>query len=100
MQTFPRKRQAMNREDAEKLAISALSFLAGEEHRLAGFLMMTGLSPADLRARIGSVEVLAGVLDFIVADESLLLVFATEQRIDPATIMTARHLLLPEASEY
>jgi hypothetical protein len=100
MQTYPRKRQAMSRDEAERLAISALSFLAGEEHRLAGFLMTTGLSPADLRSQMGSAEFLAGVVDFIAADESLLLVFATEQRIDPTAVMTARQLLMPEATDY
>jgi hypothetical protein len=91
----PRKRQALSRDDAETLAIAALGFLAGEEHRLAQFLHMTGLAPADLRREAGSVEFLAGVLDFVAADESLLLVFATEQRIDPTAVMTARHLLMP-----
>ena len=95
MQIVSRKRQALSREEAERLAISALSFLAGEEHRLARFLHLTGLSPADLRREAGSVEFLAGVLDFIAADESMLLVFATEQHIDPASVMMAAHLLLP-----
>jgi hypothetical protein len=100
MQSISRKRQALGREEAEELAIAVLGFLAGEEHRLASFLVATGLSPDDLRRQMGSVELLAGVLDFIAADESLLLVFAAERRIDPAAVMTARHVLLPEATDY
>jgi len=100
IQPFPKKRHGLSRDEAEKLAISALGFLAGEEHRLAAFLHLTGLSPADLRREAGTPEFLAGVLDFIAADESLLLVFATEQRIDPMQVMTARQTLMPDGSDY
>lgn len=96
MQNFPRKRLAMTRDEAEKLAIAALGFLAGEENRLAGFLHLTGLSPADLRREAGSTAFLGGVLDFIAADESLLLVFASEHGAAPEAVMTARHVLRPE----
>jgi hypothetical protein len=100
MQHPPRKRTALSRDDAEALAIDTLSFLGEDPTRLAGFLTTTGLGPADLRRQAGSVEFLAGVLDFVASDESLLLVFASERHIDPATVMTARHLLMPEASDY
>ncbi len=98
MQNLSRRRNALSLDEAEALAIGALSFLASEEHRLASFLYQTGLSPADLRREAGSTELLAGVLDFIAADELLLLVFAAEQRIDPTRILHARHLLLPDRS--
>jgi hypothetical protein len=100
MQPLPKKRHGLSRDEAEKLAISALSFLAGEEHRLAGFLHLTGLAPADLRREAGTPEFLAAVLDFIAADESLLLVFATEQRLEPTQVMIARQTLMPDASDY
>jgi hypothetical protein len=95
-----KKRHSVSHEEAERLAIAALGFLAGEEHRLIGFLQLTGMSPADLRREAGSPEFLAGVLDFIAGDESLLLVFASEQRIDPADVMMARRQLSPEAGDY
>jgi Protein of unknown function (DUF3572) len=95
MQSFPRKPVGLDRDMAETLAIHALGFIAGEDHRLVGFLEVTGLSPADLRREAGSPGFLAAVLDFIAADESLLLVFAAEQRIDPALVMRARDVLLP-----
>jgi hypothetical protein len=99
MQSLSRKRRALSRDEAEALAISALSFLASEEHRLASFLHVTGMNPGDLRREAESVGFLAGVLDFITADESLLLVFGTEQHIDPALVMEARHLLLPDRAD-
>ena len=100
MQSFTKKRHSLSRDEAETLAIAALGFLAGEEHRIIGFVHLTGLSPADLRRAAGSPEFLTGVLDFIAADESLLLVFASEQRIDPTEVMMARRQLMPEASDY
>ena len=42
---------------------------------------------------------LAGILDFIATDESLLLVFASENDIDPAQVLAARRSLLPDAAE-
>jgi Protein of unknown function (DUF3572) len=100
MSSPPRKRHLLSHEEAEALAIDTLSFLAEDPNRLAGFLRATGLSIADVRSQAGSAEFLAGVLDFVAADESLLLVFASERRIDPATVMAARRSLLPNAMEY
>jgi Protein of unknown function (DUF3572) len=100
MRTMPGKHIALSRDEAEILGIDALGFLAGDEHRLVRFLQLTGLSPTDLRRAAGSTAFLAGVLDFIAADESLLLVFASEKRIDPATVLTARRALQPDAGDY
>jgi hypothetical protein len=100
MQPTPKKRARLSRDEAETLAIDALSFLGEDAGRLAAFLATTGLGPADLRAQARSVAFLAGVLDFIASDESLLLVFASERRIDPASVLSARRLLLPDAADY
>lgn len=100
MQPKSNKRHLVSRDEAEALAIDALGFLAGEENRLAAFLLTTGLAPADLRRQAGSVEFLAAVLDFLAADESLLLVFASAQHIAPETVLLARHKLLPDAADF
>ena len=100
MSSPPRKRQSLNREEAEAFAIDTLTFLAEDPGRLASFLGTTGLSPADVRSQAGSAEFLAGVLDFVAADESLLLVFASERRIDPTSVLMARRSLLPDPAEY
>ncbi len=100
MRNVSQKRHALSRDEAETLAIAALTFLAGEEHRLALFLQLTGMSPADLHREAGSPEVLVGVLDFITADELLLLVFASANHVDPAQVLMARQRLLPDAAEW
>lgn len=78
---------------AERLGIRALGFIAADPARLAGFLAASGYDPADIRAQADSAEFLAGVLDYILADESLLLVFASEAGIGPKHVASARRTL-------
>lgn len=78
---------------AEHLGIQALGFLAADPARLAGFLATSGYDPTEIRAQAGSAEFLAGVLDYLLADESMLLVFASEAGIDPKHVTMARRTL-------
>ncbi|MCA3632171.1 MAG: DUF3572 domain-containing protein [Methylobacterium sp.] len=73
--------------DPEMLAISALSFLAEEPERLSRFLDLTGLSPTTLRRAAAEPRFLASVLDYLVADESLLLAFAANAQVAPETVV-------------
>ncbi|MCA3596102.1 MAG: DUF3572 domain-containing protein [Methylobacterium sp.] len=75
--------------DPEMLAISALSFLAEEPERLSRFLDLTGLSPITLRQAAADPRFLASVLDYLVADESLLLAFAANAQVAPETVVAA-----------
>lgn len=85
--------QPPSHEEAETLAINALRFLADDPARLGRFLALTGLGPADLKATAGQPHLLAAVLDHLMRDESLLLVFAADNRIPPERIAEAhRHL--------
>jgi hypothetical protein len=81
------------REAAETLAIQAFSFIAEEPERLGGFLNATGLTPERLRESANAPDFLAGVLEHMLADESLLLAFADSAAIDPAEIARARSAL-------
>lgn len=76
-------------EAAEHVAIQALTFIAADPERLGAFLAASGIGPADLRAAAREPQFLAGVLDHLAADETLLLAFAGEAGIDPATVMKA-----------
>ena len=75
---------------AEALAIQALTFLAEEPERLGRFLAMTGIEPAQIRAAAREPGFLAGVLEHMLGDESLLIAFATSAGIDPAEVARAR----------
>lgn len=79
--------------DPEALAASALAFLAEDRARLSRFLADSGLDPSGLAAAASDPGTLAAVLDHIVSDESLLLVFADHAGVDPAAIEPARYAL-------
>ncbi len=79
--------------DPEALALSALVFIAEDRSRLAGFLGASGLDPSGLAAAAADPGTLSAVLDYLVSDESLLLVFADHVQIDPAAVEPARHAL-------
>jgi hypothetical protein len=72
------------------LAQQALAFLATEPSRVARFLTVTGLDPEMVRQRVGDRDFLAGVLQFLREDESLLLVFAAEMAIKPERVAEAQ----------
>jgi Protein of unknown function (DUF3572) len=85
----------MDRPRAESLAVEALSFLSRSPERLVRFLDATGMRPDTLRAAARSPGFLAGLMDYVVQDEELLLAFAEEARVKPESVMQARHLLSP-----
>ena len=83
----------MDTETAEIIAISALAFLADDQQRLDRFLALTGLGPTELKAEAHTHRMLSAVLDYLLHDESLLLVFTTSNRIAPELIIPAQQLL-------
>lgn len=85
-------------ETAENVAAQAFAFLAAEPARLVPFLEASGLDPADLRARAGTREFLAAVLDHLVRDEPLLLIFAAEAGLKPEQAVMAGHVLSGDVS--
>src|SRR5262245_59829193 len=88
------RRQSASRQDAqaaaEDLAVTALSFIAGEPERLGRFLAMTGIGPDSIRAAAREPQFLLGVLDYLAANEPLLIAFAAENAIPPNAVMDAR----------
>jgi hypothetical protein len=80
-------------EDAAALALNGLAFLAEDAERLNRFLALTGIAPEELRAAADAPETLLAVLDHLLADESLLLVFAASKGFPPETIAPARAAL-------
>lgn len=86
-----------NSEEAEIIAINALGFLASDSERLQRFMDLSGLDVAEIRAGAANPAFLGGILDHLMADESLLLVFAEEQQLRPERIAQLRRKL-PGAS--
>ncbi len=88
---------AMSPERAEILGLEALTWLVAEPDTLAKFLAASGVSGADLRESAGSPELTVALLDFLLANEPLLLAFCQANESDVASLHRARHLLQPEA---
>jgi len=77
-------------EFAAETAIRALGFLAEGEERLERFLALSGLGPHNLRRAAADPAFLTAVLDYITADEKLLLEFAQAAQLAPTTIVRAQ----------
>jgi len=78
---------------AETLALKALTHVAGDGDALVRFLTISGLEPDDLRRRAADRELLAAVLDFLLADESLCAAFLEAEALDAPTLHAARRAL-------
>jgi hypothetical protein len=83
----------MDREAAEALAVEALGFLASDGERIERFLSLSGLDPTRLRAAAAEPGFLAGVLDHLASDETLLVAFAANTGRAPESIEAARTAL-------
>ncbi len=81
------------RESAETVALRALGWIAGDAERLGAFLGASGLDPATLRARAADPEMLASVLDFLLADDAQVLAFAADAGLAPEAALRARAAL-------
>ncbi len=89
------KRPLEARETAEIVAIQALSFIAADGERLGRFLAETGIGPETLRAAAKDPTFLAGVLDFLLRDETLLQGFSESSHLDARIVANARETLEP-----
>jgi len=77
-------------EDAAAIALSALAWTLSDQARAERLLALTGLSPADLRARAGEPTVLAAVLAFLESHEPDLIACAEALDRKPERLVRAR----------
>lgn len=83
----------MSEEQAETIALQALSFLAQDEQLLDHFLKASGLRAEDLKKRFREPDLLGGVLDIILGNDSVLLDFCNAVSLSPETLIKARQAL-------
>ena len=76
--------------DPEALALSALGWALSDPARAERLLALTGLTPADLRERLGEPSLLAAVLSFLEAHEPDLIACADALGVPPAALVAAR----------
>ncbi|QHL89972.1 DUF3572 family protein [Sphingomonas changnyeongensis] len=79
--------------DAQTLGLTALVWVLEDGDRAERLLALTGLSPADLRARLADRTCLAAALAFLEAHEPDLLGCAAALGVDPADLVAARREL-------
>ena len=80
-------------DEAEAIALRGLAFLAQTQETLGPFLEESGIAISDLAQSAMERDVQISVLDWLLGNESLLMVFAADSGIAPETILPARHVL-------
>ncbi|UOM35439.1 DUF3572 domain-containing protein [Acuticoccus sp. I52.16.1] len=88
-----RSRRNADDPDAGTIAIAALSYFATEPKTMSRFFALTGLDPTTLRDAASSPTFIAGLLDFVLADERVLIAVAEAQETTPDAIVRARQAL-------
>ena len=89
----------ITRDEAEAIALLALSYITTHEEVLGRFLSMSGLEPGTIRHAAASPGFLAAILDYVASDEPLLLALAKEMDARPERIMEAHRTLSPSEFE-
>jgi hypothetical protein len=87
------RRQKLTPESAKDIATRVLARLVGEPEALGRFLAVAGLGPQNLRAAAAEPGFLTGVLDFVLADEALLLTLSERLDLPPQRIGETRDVL-------
>ena len=80
-------------EESTTLALHALAWTLAEPDRAQRLIDVTGLFPADLRARAGEPAVLAAVLGFLEGHEPDLIACADAIGVAPERLVTAHAVL-------
>lgn len=88
-------REAETNADPAETALRALAWTLGDPARAARLLSLTGLDPAELRARAGEPAVLAAALGFLESHEPDLIACADAMGIKPGALIAAHAALEP-----
>lgn len=79
--------------DPQAIALRALVWTLEEPDRASRLIDITGLTPADLRARAAEPAVLAACLSFLEAHEADLIACAGALDVAPPALVAAREAL-------
>ena len=77
-------------DDSAALALRALTATISDERRAERLLALTGLDPAELRARAAEASLLAATIGFLENHEADLIAVADEIGTTPAQLVAAR----------
>ena len=85
--------------EAQDVAIEALTWLSQDSARLERFLAISGLGPDNFRQAAAEPSFLVAVLDYLAADEFLVVAFSEAAGRPPQVVGEARDRLRPRQSE-
>ena len=91
--------QKISVDEAESLAMAAFSAITGDAERMSRFMAVSGLQPETIRQAASAPRFFAGILDYVVSDEPLLIALAEELNIKPERVMGAHLALSPSEFE-
>ncbi len=74
----------MANDDAETLALRALAWVLADPVHVRRFLALSGLAPDAIRAAPDDPRILAGVLDYLLANEADLIAFCDAAGLPPS----------------
>lgn len=83
----------MNTDQAQSIALKALIFLVSDQDRAGTFMAATGIAPDDLSKGAADGDFLAGIIDYILGDEALVVAFAEGENLKPEKIAAVRRAL-------
>ena len=93
-------RTQMTLETAQEIATGALLQLARDPEQIGRFLAVSGIGPESIRQIAEEPGFLAGVLEFYMADEAMLLAYCENVGLRPTMIAAARFVLAGDPADY
>ena len=85
--------KSLSVEEAQGIATEALLQLSRDPEQIGRFLAFSGIGPDMIRTAASEPGFLAGVLEFYMMDEPLLLAFCENSSIRPTMMAAARYAL-------
>lgn len=83
----------IDQDTSAAIALKALAFMARDDEVFGSFLQISGASPDSLKDGLGDRFFLAGVLEYLLSQEILLLEFCAHEKMDPASPKRAQAIL-------
>ncbi len=80
-------------QSAEIMALTALTWVLGQDELVGAFLNATGASPLDLGTLTQTPLFQAAILDFLMEDDSRIIAFCDTQNLPYTAVQTARTAL-------
>lgn len=85
--------KSLSVEEAQGIATEALLQLSRDPEQIGRFLAFSGIGPDMIRDAAAEPGFLAGVLEFYMMDEALLLAFCENANLRPTMMAAARYAL-------